>query len=231
MRGKLKFHVYDYTDATRLFGEDFLTEPKSTGEGGEPPPPPPPVPTISVEGFDVHVTDAGRFIVAQIDGQAMPIPLEEYKARPAAELVAKVKTLADFRTRWVDPPSRQELLDTLVAAGYSPTLVRMVDDKEDYDVFDVLAELGWGMEARTRHERAQAFIYKHEEWIKAWPAPAAATLKAIARQFERGGTESLENKEIFQTPEVKKAGGLPALRAAGKPAELLNQTKERTFAA
>ena len=119
--GKLMFRVYDYTDATRLFGEDFLTKPKTPdGESGEPPPPPPPEPTISVEGFDVHVTDAGRFIVAQVDGKAMPIPLEEYKARLAAELVAKVKTLADFRGRWVDPPSRQELLDMLVSAGYSP---------------------------------------------------------------------------------------------------------------
>jgi type I restriction enzyme R subunit len=62
--GKLMFRVHDYTDATRLFGEDFLTKPRTGGSDGLPPPPPPEEPTISVEGFDVHVTDAGRFIVA-----------------------------------------------------------------------------------------------------------------------------------------------------------------------
>ena len=35
--GKLMFRVYDYTDATRLFGEDFITEPPGGGGGGQAP--------------------------------------------------------------------------------------------------------------------------------------------------------------------------------------------------
>ncbi|HKI31846.1 MAG TPA: DEAD/DEAH box helicase family protein [Gemmataceae bacterium] len=230
--GKLMFRVYDYTDATRLFGEDFLTKPRpASGDDGPPPPPPPAEPTISVEGFDVHVTDAGRFIVAQVDGRAMPVPLEDYKAQLTARLVAQVGTLKDFRGRWIDPVSRQELLGALVGAGYSPSLVRLVDEKEDYDLYDVLAELGWGMRPRTRQDRTLAFTYKHEDWLDALSPAAAATIKAIARQFERGGTESLENPQVFQTPDVKAAGGLAALQAAGQPAELLRETKARMFAA
>lgn len=230
--GKLMFRVYDYTDATRLFGEGFITKPPSTGGGEEPPPPPPPPePTISVEGFDVHITDAGRFIVADVDGRAMPVPIEEYKARLAARLVEEVRTLADFRSRWIDPPSRQELIDALVTSGYSPTVVRMVDDRQDYDLYDVLAELGWGMSPRTRQDRALAFTYKHEGWIDTLPNKAAATVRAIASQFERGGTDGLENPQIWRTPEVRIAGGLEALRLAGNPRELLVETKTRMFAA
>jgi type I restriction enzyme R subunit len=231
--GKLMFRVYDYTDATRLFGEDFITEqPRTGGDGPKPPPPPPPPePTISVEGFDVQITDAGRFIVTDVDGKAMPVPIEEYKARLAARLVKEVHTLEDFRGRWVDPPARKELIDILATSGYSPTVVRMVDDKQDYDLYDVLAELGWGMSPRTRHDRTLAFTYKHEDWIKALPGKAAATVRAIANQFERGGTEGLENPQIFQTPEVKSAGGLASLQAAGKPSDLLHETKTRMFAA
>jgi type I restriction enzyme R subunit len=166
-----------------------------------------------------------------VDGKAMPVPLEDYTAQLTARLVAQVGTLQDSRSRWIDPPSRQELLDGLVGAGYSPTLVRLVDEKDDYDLYDVLAELGWGMRPRTRQDRTLAFTYKHEEWLDASPAGAAATIKAIARQFERGGTESLENPQVFQTPEVKAAGGLAALQAAGQPAELLRETKQRIFAA
>ena len=231
--GKLMFRVYDYTDATRLFGEGFITKPPRTGGDGPgpTPPPPPPEPTISVEGFDVHITDAGRFIVTDVDGRAMPVPVEEYKARLAARLVQEVHTLDDFRGRWIDPPSRQELIDTLVTSGYSPTVVRMVDDRQDYDLYDVLAELGWGMNPHTRHDRTMAFTYKHEEWIDALPDQAASTIRAIASQFDRGGTEGLENPQIFQTPEVKAAGGLAALAAAGKPSDLLRETKTRMFAA
>ncbi len=230
--GKLMFRVYDYTDATRLFGEAFITKPPGGGGGGPGPEPPlTPEPTISVEGFDVHVTDAGRFIVADVDGKAMPVPIEEYKARLAARLVQEVQTLNDFRGRWIDPPSRQGLINALVTSGYSPTVVRMVDDRQDYDLYDVLAELGWGMNPRSRRDRTLAFTYKHEDWINTLPDKAAATVRAIASQFERGGTEGLENPQIFQTPEVKLAGGLAALQKAGNPRALLIETKTRMFAA
>lgn len=229
--GKMMFRVYDYTDATRLFGEGFITKPPRPGGEGPPPPPPPPEPTISVEGFEVHITDAGRFIVADVDGKAMPVPIEEYKARLAARLVQEVHTLEDFRGRWINPPSRQELIDALVTSGYSPTVVRMVDDRQDYDLYDVLAELGWGMNPRSRRDRTLAFTYKQEDWINALPSMTAATVRAIASQFERGGTEGLENPQIFQTPEVKLAGGLAALQMAGNPRDLLIETKTRMFAA
>jgi len=231
---KLMFRVYDYTDATRLFGEGFVVQPPrkpSEGPGPERPEPTPPEPVISVQGFQVHITDAGRYIVTDVDGKAMPVPVEEYKARLAAKLVEQAQTLDDFRNLWVDPPARRELIDTLVTAGYSPSVVQMVDEKEDCDLYDVLAELGWGMIPRTRSERALAFTYKHEDWLNALPADAGETIKAIASQFERGGTEGLENPQIFQTPEVQAAGGLEALKTAGKPADLLRETKVRMFAA
>jgi type I restriction enzyme R subunit len=231
--GKLMFRVYDYTDATRLFGEEFISRPPRTGGGGGegPEPPPPPEPTLVVEGFEVHITPAGRYIVADVDGKAMPIPVEEYKARLAARLVQEARTLEDFRQRWIDPPARRELLDTLVRAGWSPTLVQQVEEKQDYDLYDVLAELGWGMNPRTRRDRALAFTYKHEDWLNRLPRDTGRAIRALASQFERGGTEELENPQIFQTPEVRAAGGLAALQAAGNPRELLIETKQRMFAA
>ncbi len=53
----------------------------------------------------------------------------------------------------------------------------------------------------------------------------------MAKQFARAGTDGLENPQIFQTPDVVKAGGLDALKALGKPAAILRETKERMFAA
>ena len=41
----------------------------------------------------------------------------------------------------------------------------------------------------------------------------------------------LENPEVFQAPEVVRAGGLAALKVLGKPPEVLRQAKERVFAA
>lgn len=228
--GKLMFRVYDYTNATRLFGEDFITNPPTPGH--EPPPPPPiPEPIISVEGFDVHITPAGRYIVTQVDGKAIPVTVEEYKAQLTARLVEDIHSLEEFRSRWIEPMARRELIDMLVTSGYSPTVLRMVDDKDEYDLYDVLAELGWGLNARTRHDRYMAFTYKHEDWLNGLPKQSAVAIRAIASQFEHGGTEGLENPYIFQTPDVKSAGGIEALQAFGKPSDLLRETKIRMFAA
>ncbi len=226
--GKLMFRVYDYTNATRLFGEDFVTKPPHTGgrDGNDEPPV-----RISVEGFEVNITDAGRFIVVHEDGRAMPIPLDEYKTRLTARLVREVQTLNDFRNRWLDPAQRQNLIHTLITGGYSPTVIRTVDEKEDYDLYDVLAELGWGMNPHTRDNRVRSFNYKHEAWINALPGQVAATIRAISSQFRFDGTDGLENPLIFQTPAVKVAGGLTALQQAGTPRDLLAETKMRMFAA
>ena len=227
---KLMFRVYDYTNATRLFGEDFVTPPPRTGGGGSGGDEEPPA-LISVEGFDVEITEAGRFIVVHEDGRAIPIPLEEYKARLTERLAQEAKTLDNFRQCWIDPPQRHALINTLITGGYSPTVIRTVDGKEEYDLYDVLAELGWGMNPRTRPDRALAFRYKHEDWINGLPTKTGNTIRAIADQFQSGGTDGLENPQIFQTPSIQAAGGLAALKLAGNPSALLAETKARMFTA
>jgi len=231
--GKLMFRVYDYTDATRLFGEDFISLvgarhalPLPTSESG-----PPPEPTIEVRGFQVRVSAAGRYILTEVDGRATPVTVEEYKAQLAARLVAEAPTLAVFRARWVDPPERQALLERLPDAGRSALLVQALEQMADYDLYDVLAELGYGLAPRTRAERAQAFSHKHRAWLGGLPPAASATLVALAEQFARSGTEGLENHHIFELPEVRRAGGLAALKELGQPAVVLRETKERMFAA
>ena len=238
---KMMFRVYDYTDATRLFGEAFISvavkdkppqpPPNPGNDDDEPRPDPPQEPIITVDGFTVHISDLGRFIVADVDGRAMPITVEDYCQRLTACLVQEVASLQQFRQRWINIPQRLELLDFLVSAGYSPKVVRLVRERDDYDLYDVLAELGWEMEALTRQDRADAFAYKQEDWLKTFPEATSGTIQAIARQFAKGGTEALESKELFKTLEIKAAGGFKALKLAGNPTELFLETKARIFAA
>jgi type I restriction enzyme R subunit len=234
--GKLMFTVYDYTGATRLFGENFVVTPKPpSGDGPKPPAPPqpatpPPAPVV-VDGFEVHIGALGRYVVAPIDGRAMPVPVDDYKAGLSTRLTAECPTLEAFRARWVNPPEREEIIAAIVSAGYSPSVLRLLEDMNDYDLYDVLADLGYGLVPKTREDRALAFRYKHATWLAALPIPAKAAVEAIADQFTLGGTEGLENPLIWQTPEVVAAGGLKALAAAGEPKALLRETKVRMFAA
>ena len=94
----------------------------------------------------------------------------------------------------------------------------------------MLAEIGFGAAPKSRKERVSALQYKHDAWFKNLPSNTANTLFALARQFEKGGTEELENPHIFNTPCVVEAGGLEALKVLGNPEDIINETKERLFA-
>lgn len=233
---KLMFRIYDYTNATRLFGEDFITRFKPRSKPTEPPvivdTPPEPEPVPLAEGLEFTVTDAGRMILTTVEGKAIPITVEEYKARLAARLIEEAPTLEKFRARWIRPAERRELIDSLVRAGLPPKTLQLIGEMMDYDLYDILAELGYGLNPRTRQQRADAFTYKHEDWLMSLPKQTSATVGAIASQFAKGGTDGLENPHIFETPEVRKAGGLNALGGTvASAAELLRETKERMFAA
>lgn len=224
--GKLMFRVYDYTDATRLFGKAFLSKATTTHKGGGSPPPPPPV---EVEGFTVKITNAGKYILTTVEGKAIPVTVEEYKELLSEKLVATAPTLDDFRSQWIQPAARKRLMETLPDGGRAPGLVRALENMKEYDLYDVLAELGYGMAPRTRKERAAAFAYKHALWLAGLPGNTSETLKALAGQFATSGTDALENPLVFSTPGVKRAGGMEALKGLGRPEEVLRETKKRIF--
>jgi type I restriction enzyme R subunit len=238
--GKLMFRIYDYTGATDLFGQKFISppppEPPDGPEGPEPPsPPPPPQPQIIVAGFNVAVTPAGHSIPVEVNGVMTKISVEEYKERLARRLVEEAASISDFRGFWIVRNKRLELFGRLPDAGRSPLLVRALERMDDYDLYDVLADLGYGLDPKTRIDRADAFSYKHAAWLSGLPKSAADTLEAIVAQFGKIGTDGLESPDIFNTPEVRKAGGklgpIKALRELGNPAEVLLDTKARLFAA
>jgi len=230
--GKLMFRVYDYTDATRLFGQDFITRP-TTVRTSRPAETPPDTRerTLLVEGFDVRVTDAGQYIVTSVGGQARLVTVEEYRALLARRLTEQVPSLEGFRSRWIVPSDRRAMLGRLPDAGRSALLVRTLAEMSEFDFYDVLAELGYGLAPRTRPDRAQAFGYKHAEWLAGLPRDASATLNALTGQFVLAGTDGLESPEVFRLPEIIQAGGLAALKMLGKPAQILRETKARLFAA
>ena len=63
------------------------------------------------------------------------------------------------------------------------------------------------------------------------PQPSVKVIRAIVRQFEKAGTDGLEARELWETPEIKQLRGLAALSEGGNPAELMRKTKETLFVA
>ncbi len=241
--GKLMFRVYDYTNASRLFGEDFITRFSApSGEETAAPAGEDETTTITepnpgdgaspiVRGFEVKITAVGRYVVANRDGTEALVPLEEYRQQLSEHLKGNVPDLTSFRALWVKPDDRRGMINELVYRGLSPHVIQYLDDMKDFDLYDVLADLTYGMNPLTREQRAIFFDLKHNGWLEGMPRPARLTVKALVKQFARSGTEGLEKSEVFDMPDVMRAGGIKALQEIGKPFEVLVETKEKVFAA
>lgn len=237
--GKLMFRAYDYTDATRLLGEEFKSRAPTVGKptvapgiGGEDDDDDEALPiVIVVEGLSVRIEDAGRYILMQQDGRDIRMPIEEYRENMAAEVRTEAPDADAFRQIWIEPPRRRILIDSLLGKGFAPRVIQHVDGLTAYDEYDVLASAAYSAIPRTRDDRAARFALDNGAWLGPMPADSRAAILALTQQFARGGTEELETREVLQTPAVARVGGLAALKKIGEPSHVLRQTRERLFAA
>jgi type I restriction enzyme R subunit len=115
-------------------------------------------------------------------------------------------------------------MQELARAGFRPDQLARLERMDEYDLYDVLAELGYGMMPHTRLDRASSIEYKHADWLKQLPENTATAIRGLAAVFERNGTPGLESSEVFDMV----PGGVRAL--APDAAKALRELKERVFA-
>ena len=133
--------------------------------------------------------------------------------------------LDEFREVWIEPGKRHALIQRLSETRQSVDALRVLVGMEEYDLYDVLADVGYRQAPRTRVDRAETFTASNSDWLDAMPVSASRTIRAIASQFAIGGTEELENLGIFQTPAVRLAGGTSALSEYGDAAQTYHRNE------
>ena len=241
---KPMFRVYDYTNATRLFGEEFVsrarpTSPEEEPTGGIESPKPEygkerptrKIIRVGEHQFTIQIEGEGRSILCEESGKDVLVPLEEYKQRLAAKLVEEVPTVDHLRQTWVMPKRRRKLLTNLPGGEGAVYLIRELEDEQECDLFDVLSELGYGLIPKSRSERAAAFGYKNKAWLRRFPERTNKVLLSVAHQFEKGGIEELETTNLFDEAEIVASGGFDALAGLSiEPQVLIQETKVRLLA-
>lgn len=242
---KYKFWLYDYTGVTDLFGTDFISAPAKPrvkkpdggdgGDGGDDgggEGDPLPLPEMKT-GHDGTVVVQGRYILQErlVDGvrREVAVPLDEYRQEMVARVLGEAATLHDFRSLWVETQKRKKLIEHLLGEHYSPDQVREMMHMGDCDNFDLFAHYGYREKALKRPEREAAYLTSQAPWFASVDDKAAIVLKGIGHQFGLSGTEALESPELWNVPDIRRAGGLAALKALGRPVDVLRDAKTRLF--
>lgn len=243
---KYKFWLYDYTGVTDLFGTDFITAPPKPrakkpgddddngggGGGGDGGSDPEPLPEMKT-GHDGTVVVQGRFILQrrEVDGalRDVAVPVDEYRQEMIARVLREASTIHDFRGLWVETQKRHALINHLLGERYSPDTVRELVGLVDCDHFDLFAHYGYRERALKRFEREAAYLSAQEPWFAAVDDQAATVLRGLGHQFGAGGTDALESELLWDVPEIKRAGGLAALKVLGRPVDVVREAKTRLF--
>jgi type I restriction enzyme R subunit len=232
--GKIAFKIYDYTNATRLFGADFITKlsktsekPKPpTGTGGiDDPEPPPSLPTPLITGLKIDITEGEiTFLVIGEDGKHTRVSLAEYQNRIKHIVLERLPTSSEFVDEWVNQS------DSLLALPEIQTILQY--KQPEIDSFDIIAEMVYQIPSKTKQQRVTDFLNNGEAWFATMPNAPANTLRALADVFNESGTEGLTNRELFNVPHLKKVSGgsVPnAFKSIGKPNEVFKEFKSRIF--
>lgn len=235
---KYKFWLYDYTGVTELFGTEFITSPPRSGsssgggdtgggddEGGQNDGPS----VAEIRGQSVRVTPQGRFILVNRGGIATPIPVDEYRREVIARVLAEAHNLDDFRSLWIEAQKRRLLIDHLLGDHLSPETIRNADQMDDFDLYDFFGHHGYHARALKRPERGAHYLQANSAWFSAMDDRSAIVLQGLGNQFAQGGTEALESPALWDVPEIARAGGIAALRALGRPADVMHDAKIRLF--
>lgn len=235
---KYKFWLYDYTGVTDLFGVDFITNPPRPGgdgssgngggdggDGGDDDSPVVPV----MGGQKVVVNAQGRFILVNRSGVATPIPVDEYRREVIARVLSEAHNLDDFRALWVEQKKRHQLINHLLGDHLSPEVIRDAEQMNDFDLYDFFGKHGYHARALTRPQRGSEYLNANTAWFADMDAKSAIVLKGLGHQFALDGTDALESSALWEVPEIKQAGGINALRALGKPTQVMQDAKMRLF--
>ncbi len=235
---KYKFWLYDYTGVTDLFGADFITQPSRPGgtggttsgggdtggeDGGAD------FHVAEIGGQYVSITPQGRFILTNHNGQALPIPVDEYRRAIIARILSEAHNLDDFRALWIEKQKREQLIAHLLGEHFDPNLIRQIDQMNDFDLYDFLGHHGYHARALKKAERGAHYLSANATWFGNMNDKTAIVLKSLGKQFAQGGTEALESQSLWDVPEIAMAGGFKALHTLGKPVDVMHEAKMRLF--
>lgn len=172
-------------------------EPGDEPHGGEPPPggstePRPEMIQIElIQGQIIHIAATTFW-----GPNGKPMSAKDFIERMFGELPDLFKDEDELRVLWGDPDTRKALLEKLSERGYDLTVLRQIRTAimaEKSDLFDVLANIAYATQPKTRAQRAE----QGEAIIKlAYHPKLAAFLHYVLGQYVDADADGLDRSHL-----------------------------------
>lgn len=225
---KYKFVIYDYTNATDLFGDDFITQHRDeelyVKKDSN-------TKILGIDGKVVFIVETDHKVLVLRNDRQMLITIDEYLEEMRQCIVEEASTIHKLRSIWIEINRRLPFVKDLFCRRFDLKAVQRVKHMENYDHYDILGTCVYGNSPVTRAKRVEDYIMSSQSWFNSMDENASRVLKEFGNQFRDGGIEALESRDVWNVPEITSAGGHQALKNVGAPSALLREVKERLLSA
>lgn len=156
-----------------------------------------------------YVVDAGEFdVVAEAvlvaDTSTGQLVLTEYGEHVAGRIRQLAGDAQQLLMLWSSGPDREEVRATLTDGGVD--IEALTRDRPDLDPLDVLLQLAWNVEPRTRAERASRVRERHHAELEAQSAAARAALLGLLDRYAEHGLDDMTSGEVLALPPLADLG-------------------------
>jgi type I restriction enzyme R subunit len=159
---------------------------------------------IRVEGLEVNIQDEAVFL---IESTGQQLSLQEYCDYSREHVIKIASNKTALRKIWIDSNLRKAFIEDLKRSSIHPEVLAEVLGKTEVDTFDLLCNIAFGSQMRTRDERATAFENREQPFVNKHIKEAQKVILELLDKYRVGGIDQLE-PEVFQVAPFRDWGGV-----------------------
>lgn len=187
-----------------------------------------PIPPIKVSGLIVYVEDEMMFEV-EILGKRLN--LKEYVAYSKEEIAKITKDATELKSKWIKQDSRYNLITELEKLGINIKMLSKITNNTTADEYDLLANLGFGLQIYSRQERAEAVENLEQNYLKSFTPEQLKIIKGLLLKYQENGINELTKADVFNVYPMP--GFMYSKKVFGSPQRLrknVDKLQEKIYA-
>ena len=159
-----------------------------------------------VDEGTVTIAEEGVYILNS-DGTQQHKTYVEYVG---GQIYSQYKSESELLGKWVNPPSRQEIIAELKRIGIEGELLAKELKCSDADTFDLFCHAAFGTPIQTRRQRAQR-VQADTNFFNQYTVNGQFVLRALLDKYSQYGPEELEIPEALHVPPISDFGNVPEI--------------------
>jgi len=184
-------------------------------------------PPITLKGLKVFVKDEMMFEV-EVLGKRLTI--KEYVDYSKSAIAEFANNPTELRQGWIKQETRDKLLDELEQNGVSVKMLAQALKNTEADDYDLLANVGFDAELRTREERARSVLNLGQEFFKQFTPEQQTIIKNLLLKYQENGVREITKADVFDVYPLP--GFVKSQKTFGNPQKLrqsVDQLQEKIY--